>query len=126
MARGLNKVMVIGTVGRDPEMRYTSAGKAVTNFSVGTTRSWQSSDGQRNEHTEWFNVVAWGGLAEVCHQHLGQGRQIYIEGRMQTRRWEDDVGHERTTTELIAREMIMLDAPVDGQSDFDEHHEQGE
>lgn len=108
MARGLNKVMVIGFVGRDPEMRYTSAGKAVVNFSVGSTRTWQSAEGHRNEHTEWFNVVAWGGLAEVCHQHLRKGRQVYIEGRLQTRRWEDDQGQRRSTTELIAGEMIML------------------
>lgn len=126
MARGLNKVMVIGFLARDPEMRYTSAGKAVTNFSVGASRSWQSSDGQRNEHTEWFNVVAWGSLAEICHQHLHKGRQVYLEGRMQTRRWEDDGGHERTTTELIAREMIMLDAPEGSERAFQGDHEQDE
>lgn len=126
MARGLNKVMVIGFVGRDPELRYTSAGKPVTNFSVGTTRTWQSSEGHRKEHTEWFNVVAWGGLAEICHQHLRKGRQVYIEGRLQTRRWDDESGHDRTTTELIAREMIMLGTREANDKAFEEAEEHGE
>lgn len=107
----LNKVMVIGYVGRDPEMRYTPSGKPVTSFSVGATRSWTSPDGERREETEWFNVVAWSNLAEICKQYLGKGRHVYVEGRLQTRSWDDQEGKKRFRTELVAREMIMLDSP---------------
>ncbi len=109
MARGLNKVMVIGHVGRDPEMRYTPGGKPVTSFSVATSRSWTNSEGERREETEWFNVVAWGNLAEICKQHIRKGRQVYVEGRLQTRSWEDHEGKKRFRTELVANEMILLD-----------------
>ncbi len=108
MTRGLNKVMIIGNVGRDPEMRYMPSGKPVTSFSVATTRSWTNSEGRRREETEWFNVVAWGNLAEICKQHLHKGQQVYIEGRLQTRSWEDHEGKRRYRTELVANEMIML------------------
>jgi single-strand DNA-binding protein len=108
MARGLNKVMVIGNVGRDPEMRYIPSGKPVTSFSVATSRSWTNSDGERREETEWFNVVAWGNLAEICKQHIRKGQQVYIEGRLQTRSWEDHEGKKRFRTELVANEMILL------------------
>jgi single-strand DNA-binding protein len=107
----LNKVMVIGYVGRDPEMRYTPSGKPVTSFSVGATRSWASAEGERCEETEWFNVVAWGNLAEICKQYLSKGRHVYVEGRLQTRSWDDQEGKKRFRTELVAREMIMLDSP---------------
>ena len=92
MSRGLNKVMIIGHLGRDPEMRYTPSGRPVTSFSLATTRSWNSPDGERREETEWFNIVAWGNLAEICRQYLTKGQQVYIEGRLQTRRWEDQEG----------------------------------
>lgn len=108
MSRGLNKVMIIGHLGRDPEMRYTPSGRPVTTFSVATTRSWTSADGDRHEETEWFNVVAWGSLAEICNQYLHKGQQVYVEGRLQTRRWEDSEGNKHFTTELVAKEMIML------------------
>ncbi|RLC61670.1 MAG: single-stranded DNA-binding protein [Chloroflexi bacterium] len=108
MARGLNKVMVIGHVGRDPEMRYMPSGRPVTSFSVATTRSWTNAEGERREETEWFNVVAWGNLAEICKQHLRKGQQVYIEGRLQTRSWEDQEGRKRFRTELVANEMILL------------------
>jgi single-strand DNA-binding protein len=108
MSRGLNKVMVIGQVGRDPEMRYMPNGKAVTSFSVATSRSWTNSEGERCEETEWFNVVAWGNLAEICKQHLRKGRQVYVEGRLQTRSWEDREGKRFFRTELVANEMIIL------------------
>ncbi len=108
MSRGLNKVMVIGNVGRDPEMRYIPSGKPVTSFSVATSRSWTNADGERREETEWFNVVAWGNLAEICKQHLCKDQQVYIEGRLQTRSWEDHEGRKRFRTELVANEMIML------------------
>ena len=108
MSRGLNKVMIIGRLGRDPEMRYTPSGRPVTTFNVATTRSWNSSDGERHTETEWFNVVAWGSLAEICKQHLVKSQQVYIEGRIQTRDWEDKEGVKRYTTEIVANQMIML------------------
>ena len=108
MARGLNKVMVIGHVGRDPEMRYIPSGKPVTSFSVATSRSWTNSEGERRQETEWFNVVAWGNLAEICKQHIRKGQQVYVEGRLQTRSWEDHEGKKRFRTELVANEMILL------------------
>ena len=106
--RGLNKVLIIGNVGRDPEMRYTPSGRPVTSFSVATTRSWTSADGERREETEWFNVVAWGNLAEICKAHLTKNQQVYVEGRLQTRGWEDETGKKHFRTELVANEMILL------------------
>lgn len=108
MSRGLNKVMIIGRLGRDPEMRYTPSGRPVTNFSVATSRSWNTSDGERRTETEWFNIVAWGSLAEICNQYLVKGQQVYIEGRLQSRSWEDAEGKRHTSVEIIANEMIML------------------
>jgi single-strand DNA-binding protein len=106
--RGLNKVLIIGMVGRDPEMRYTPSGRPVTSFSVATSRSWTSADGERREETEWFNVVAWGNLAEICKAHLTKNQQVYVEGRLQTRGWEDESGKKHFRTELVANEMILL------------------
>jgi single-strand DNA-binding protein len=100
--------MIIGRLGRDPEMRYTPSGKPVTTYSVATSRSWNSSDGERHTETEWFNVVAWGSLAEICKQHLTKGQQVYIEGRLQTRYWEDSDRVKHNATEIVASEMIML------------------
>jgi single-strand DNA-binding protein len=108
MGRGLNKVMIIGSLGRDPEMRYTPNGRPVTSFSVATSRSWTSAEGERREETEWFNVVAWGNLAEICKSHLNKGQQVYVEGRLQTRGWEDGDGKKHFRTELVANEMILL------------------
>jgi single-strand DNA-binding protein len=108
MSRDLNKVMVIGRLGRDPEMRFTPSGRPVTTFSVASGRSWTTSDGQKRSETEWFNIVAWGGLAEVCNQYLEKGMRVYIEGRLQTRRWEDSNGVKKSSTEVVASEMIML------------------
>ncbi len=108
MSRGLNKVMIIGRLGRDPEMRYTPSGRPVTTFSVATSRTWNTSEGERRTETEWFNVVAWGSLAEICKQYLTKGQQVYIEGRLQTRHWDDNEGVKRTSTEVVANEMIML------------------
>ncbi len=117
MSRGLNKLMIIGHLGRDPERRYTPSGRPVTTFSVATSRTWHSADGERHEETEWFNVVAWGSLAEVCNQHLKKGQQVYVEGRLQTRRWEDGDGNKHFTTEVVAKEMTMLG----GRKDNFEH-----
>ena len=109
MSRGLNKVMIIGHLGRDPEMRYTPSGKPVTTFSIATSRTWNTSDGGRRTETEWFNVVAWSNLAEICKQYLVKGSRVYIEGRLQTRHWEDGEGNKHSSTEIVANEMIMLD-----------------
>ncbi len=108
MSRGLYKVMIIGHLGRDPEMRYTPSGRPVTTFTVATSRSWNSADGERHTVTEWFNIVTWGNLAEICKQYLTKGQQVYIEGRLQTRRWEDKEGNKHSTTEIVATEMMML------------------
>ena len=108
MSRGLNKVMIIGRLGRDPEMRYTPSGRPITTFSVATSRKWNTSEGEKRSDTEWFNVVAWGSLAEICNQYLTKGHQVYIEGRLQTRKWEDDNGNKRSNIEIVAKEMIML------------------
>jgi single-strand DNA-binding protein len=127
MSRGLNKLMIIGHLGRDPEMRYTPSGKPVTTFSVATSRTWHSADGERHEDTEWFNVVAWGGLAEICNQHLHKGMQVYVEGRLQTRRWEDAEGNKHFTTELVAKEMIMLGEKKETvRTSFGQDEEDGE
>ncbi len=109
MSRGLNKVMIIGNLGRDPEIRYTSGGKPVTTFSVATSRSWVTSAGDRREATEWFSVVAWGNLAEICNQYLRKASRVYVDGHLQTRNWEDDDGNKHYRTELVANEMLILD-----------------
>jgi single-strand DNA-binding protein len=114
MTRGLNKVMIIGRLGRDPEMRYTPNGRPVTAFSVAVNRSWVAGDGDKREETEWFNVVAWGNLAEICKQHLRKGQTVYVEGRLQTRGWEDAEGKKHYRTEIVAGEMIMLSDKREG------------
>ena len=100
--------MVIGNMGRDPEMRYTPSGKPVTSFSLASSRSWVTPDGERREETEWFNVVAWGSLAEICNQKLAKSQQVYVEGRLQTRSWEDEHGQRHFRTEVVASDMIIL------------------
>ena len=108
MAKSLNKVMLIGNLTRDPEMRYTPSGRPVTTFTVATSRSWNTVDGERHQETEWFNVVAWGNLAEICKQYLTKGQQVYIEGRLQTRHWDDKEGNKHSSVEIVANEMMML------------------
>jgi single-strand DNA-binding protein len=108
MTRGLNKVMIIGFLGQDPEMRYTPTGRPVTTFRIAASRSWKTPEGERRSETEWFTIVAWGNLAEICNQYLKKGQQVYVEGRLQNRRWEDAEGNKRSTTEVVANEMIML------------------
>ncbi len=108
MSRGLNKVMIIGNLGREPEMRYTPSGRPVTTFSVATSRTWNTSEGEKHVETEWFNVVAWSNLAEICKQYLTKGQQVYIEGRLQTRHWDDQEGNKHTSVEIVANEMIIL------------------
>ena len=108
MSRGLNKVQIIGHLGREPEMRYTPAGKPVTTFTVAVSRTWNTMDGERHSETEWFNIVAWGNLAEICKQYLTKGQQVYIEGRLQSRRWDDKEGVKHNSVEIVANEMMML------------------
>ena len=116
MSRGLNKVMIIGYLGREPEMRYTPSGRPVTTFSIGASRSWKAPDGSLESETEWFNIVTWGNLAEICKQHLYKGQQVYIEGRLRTRSWDDSSGQRRTSTEIVANEMIILGNRRDNSS----------
>ncbi len=106
--RGVNKVILIGNLGRDPEIRYTRDGTAVANLNLATSDSWKDSQGQRQERTEWHRVVAWDKLAEIAKEYLAKGKQVYIEGRLQTRSWEDKDGHKRYTTEVRADQMVML------------------
>ncbi len=105
---GVNKVILVGNLGRDPEVRYTKNGQAVATFSLATTERWTNRDGQREDRTEWHRIVAWGKLGEICGEYLSKGRQVYIEGRIQTREWEDGDGNKRTTTEIVANNMVML------------------
>lgn len=125
MSRGLNKVMVIGHLGRDPEMRYTPSGRPVTTFTVAVSRSWNTADGERRTETEWFNIVSWGNLAEICKQYLYKGQQVYIEGRLQTRRWEDKESQKHTSVEVVANEMMMLgDRRESGSQSQEENQEE--
>lgn len=106
---GVNKVILIGRLGRDPEVRYTSDGTAVANFSIATSREWNDkTSGEKREQTEWHRIVAFRRLGEICGEYLTKGSQIYIEGRLQTREWQDKEGNKRYTTEIVADQMQML------------------
>ena len=113
MARGLNKVQIIGNLGADPEMRFTPSGSAVTNFRVAVSRTRRGPDGNNVDETEWFRVVAWDSanykLAEICDKYLRKGSKVYIEGRLQSRKYTDKEGIERTSVEIVANDMMMLD-----------------
>ena len=114
MSKDLNKAMLTGHLGGDPQMRYTDRGSAVTTFSVASNRSWKSTDGQAHVDTEWFRVVAWDKLAEICNEYLKKGTRVYIEGRLQTRQWQDtNTGQNRSTTEVVASDMIILSSKQD-------------
>ncbi len=108
--RGLNKVMIIGNLGRDPELRFTPNGRAVANFTVAVGRIGRDAQGERTEETEWFRVVAWERLAETCNEFLKKGMKVYVEGRLQTRKYTDREGQERTSVEIVANDMVMLDS----------------
>jgi len=113
----LNKVMIIGNLGGDPEMRFTPAGKPVTNFSVAAGYSYTTTEGGRKEETEWFRVTAWNKLAEICNQYLQKGQQVYVEGRIQTRKWEGEDGQQHYRTEVIASQMILLGKKAERQEE---------
>lgn len=109
-ARSLNKVMLIGNLTRDPELRYTSKGTAVCSFGLATNRSWTTEQGENKEDVSFHRIVAWDKLAEICSQLLFKGRRVYVEGRLQTRQWEDQSGASRQTTEIVISEMMILDS----------------
>lgn len=108
MAKDLNKVMITGRLGADPEMRHTPQGSIVTNFTVASNRMWKSSDGASHDSTEWFRVTAWDKLGAMCNDMLAKGVRVYVEGRLQTRKWQDKEGNDRYTTEVVASDLIVL------------------
>jgi len=108
MASGLNKAILIGNLGKDPEVRYTPSGLGVANFNIATSEAWTNKEGVKETRTEWHRIVAFGKLAEICGEYLSKGKQVYIEGRIQTRDWEDKDGVKRYTTEIVASQMLML------------------
>ncbi len=119
MVRGLNKVLLIGHLGQDPELKYLPSGVAVTTFSLAVSRNWRTPDGEQREETEWFRCVAWRQLAETATQYLRKGRQVYVEGRLRTRRWQDETGQDHSVTEVDLDELLMLDgraghSPLEG------------
>lgn len=105
---GVNKVILVGNLGADPEVRFTASGQAVCNFSLATNESWVDKDGRKQERAEWHRIVVWGKLAEACGEHLKKGRQAYVEGKLQTRKWTDDAGVEKWTTEVVAYVVQFL------------------
>lgn len=111
---GVNKVILIGNLGRDPELRYTQSGQPVANFTLATTESFNRREGGREERTEWHRIVAWGRTAELCSQYLSKGRTVYVEGRIQTREWENREGQKQRTTEVVALTVQFLGSPRGG------------
>ena len=118
MAKSLNRVMLIGNLGKDPELRYTTSGVAIATFSLATNESWKDQDGNTQERTEWHNIVAWKKLAEICGEWLKKGKKVYIEGRIQTRSYDDkNTVTKKYITEIVAENMIMLDSKSSGTSE---------
>mgnify|MGYP001818617383 FL=1 len=114
---GINKVILIGRLGSDPEVRYTPSGVAVANFNIATSEEWKDKDsGEKKERTEWHRIVAWRRLGEICGEYLSKGKQVYIEGRLQTRDWEDKDGNKRYTTEIVANDVQFLGARDSSES----------
>ena len=119
MARGVNKVTLIGNLGDDPELRYTGSGTAVCNMSLATNETYTDGDGNEVQNTEWHDVVAWGRLGEICNEYLQRGSQVYFEGKLQTRSWEDRDDNTRYSTEVKAQEMMFLDSNRQGDTNMD-------
>ena len=118
---GVNKVILIGRLGRDPEVRYTADGTAVANFTMATSKEWTDKrTGEKKERTEWHKVVAWRRLGEICGEYLAKGKQVYVEGSLQTREWQDKDGNRRWTTKIVANEMQMLGAPGQQAPSYEE------
>jgi len=111
---GVNKAILVGNLGRDPEMRHTPNGQAVVNFTLATSESWTDKSGEKQERTEWHRIVVWGRTAEMCNQYLSKGRTVYVEGRIQTREWEDKEGNKRYTTEINANNVNFIGPRTDG------------
>jgi len=105
---GVNKVTLLGNLGADPEVKKTASGQSITLFNIATSNAWTNREGQRQEHTEWHRVVVWGKLADTCGEYLSKGKKVYIEGRLQTRSWEDDKNQKRYTTEIVASQVLFL------------------
>jgi len=120
MARGLNKVQLIGYLGKDPENRFTANGKAVANFSIATSESWKDKDGDQQEKTEWHNIVMFDKVAEIAEKYLKKGSRVYVEGKLQTRKWEDKEGKDRYTTEIVVNQLLMLDGKPDERGESEE------
>lgn len=116
MANGLNRVTLIGNLGKDPELKYTPGGVAVCNFSIATTETYKNKNGEKVDKVEWHRLIAFNRLAEICGEYLHKGKQIWVEGKLQTRDWEDKDGNKRSTTEIIAGQMIMLGGNKGGDS----------
>lgn len=114
MAGGVNKVILVGNLGADPEVRYTPSGQPVANFRIATSESWMDKQGQKQERTEWHRIVAWGKLAELCGEYLAKGRQVYIEGKLQTRQWDDRDGNKKFSTEIQAQNITFLGGNREG------------
>ena len=114
MAGGINKVILIGNLGKAPEVRFTPSGQAVANFTIATNETWNDKSGQKQERTEWHRIVVWGMLAELCGQYLSKGRQCYVEGRLQTREWNDKEGKKNYTTEVVAQTVQFLGGKGEG------------
>ena len=121
----VNKVILLGRLGQDPELKYTPSGTAVCNFSIATSESWSDKSGQKQERTEWHRIVVWGKLAELCNQYLSKGRQAFIEGGLQTRSWEDKQGQKRYTTEINAKSVQFIGAPSNNNRSSDSAKESG-
>jgi single-strand DNA-binding protein len=115
----VNKVILVGNLGADPELRYTNTGTAVANFRIATNEQWTDKNGEKQERVEWHQIVAWSKLGEICGKYLKKGRSVYIEGRLQTRSWEDQQGNKRYTTEVVAQTMQMLGRPGEGADSAD-------
>jgi len=115
MSSSLNKALLIGHLGKDPEIRYTADGSPVANFSLATNEVWTDKNGTRQERTEWHNIVAWSKLADLAKRYLTKGRQVYVEGRIRTREWDDREGNKRRTTEIVASTLVLLGSRAEGQ-----------
>ena len=126
MANGVNKAILIGNLGRDPEILYTKNGNAVASFSLATSEKWKGKDGETQEETEWHRIVAWNKLGEICGEYLNKGKQVYIEGRLQTREWEDKDGNKRESTEIVAHNVQLVKSEGDSPHNQETKKVQGD